>query len=539
MLSSRTSLPFLIAISAFLLIISIFACRQSSSQERPSVILITLDTLRADFVGAYDSQNASTPHMDFYAERGIVFENAYSPIPITVPAHATLFYSLPPHELGIYNNGQIFQPRQDLQSLPEIFQKNGYRTGAFISLGVLQAKFNLDIGFDVYADQPHPRRWYLTAAEVNERALLWLDRYKDQEFFLWLHYSDPHDPYAPPTLEPDVKIFLNGQPYAELCLQHREDLSLSFPLTKGENRILFEVEKPFPSPRDEYRISLNDFEIELPEASSWKLERGDMLSRGDKQILAFKQTAALVIHSPTAEAEMVIKAKGNINLFPSEHVEGYRKEVEYLDSQLGILTESLRNWGILDKSVIILCGDHGEGLGEYQTDRREAYFGHIHYLQQIYRKIPLIISAPSLLPSPQRHKQLVSLLDIAPTLLALQGWKSPSFFTGRDMLRIRDDENIPLLGETYSPESTHDRFSVLSYPWHLIFTPLTRTFELYNLEFDPKEKLNVYAEHNHEKQIVALSREIVNKADEILADKTEVKLDKESEEMLKSLGYIK
>jgi len=524
---------------ALILILNFPACHQPDQPKRSNVILITLDTLRADFVSAYDTRNASTPHMDFFAESGAVFENAYSPIPITAPAHAALFYSLPPHRLGFYNNGQIFQPEQELQSLPEIFKKNGYRTAAFISLGVLQAKFNLNSGFDHYSDVAHPNRWYLTAAEVNERALQWLQDDRSLDFFLWLHYSDPHDPYAPPSLPPDLKVLLNDQVHAEICLQRRENLVLNFPLEEGENRIRFEVMNPFPSPRDDYRISLNDFELLLSDKSSWKLTEGDMLSRGDKNILAFKQAASILIPSSSAQTELVIKAQGNINLFPSENVEGYRQEVEYLDSQLGILTEALQDWGILDNTVVILCGDHGEGLGEYQTERREVYFGHIHYLQQIYRKIPLIIRAPSHLPYPQRHPQPVSLVDIAPTLLALNGWKFPSFYSGRNMFQPRTDETYILFGETYSPEATHDRFSLQRYPWHLIFTPLTRTFELYNLELDPEEKSNVYTKHSQEKQVLALSREVVKRARAILAAKTEVKLDKESEEMLRSLGYIK
>ena len=82
-----------------------------------NVILITLDTQRADYISAYNSSKASTPHIDYFAENGILFRNCYSPIPITAPAHAVNFYSLPPHELKAYNNGQTFHSTRRVISL--------------------------------------------------------------------------------------------------------------------------------------------------------------------------------------------------------------------------------------------------------------------------------------------------------------------------------------------------------------------------------------------------------------------------------------
>lgn len=515
------------------------ACRRPPSRPVSKVILITLDTLRADHVGAYGAEAISTPNMDFYADNGIVFENAYSPIPITAPAHASLFYSLPPHSLPLYNNGQIFHPDKKLVSLAEIFQEKGYATAAFVSLGVLQAKFNLHSGFDVYSDAPHPQRWYLTAAEVNVRALAWLQENMHKEFFLWLHYSDPHDPYAPPSLAPDLHIFLNGRRHKEICVQRREELLLNFPLHNGENRILFQVKNPFPVPRNEYRVSLNDFEIDVPQGAIWKLQQGDMLDRDGKKILAFRETAEILVSSTRNGAQAVIKATGNLNLFPSEQTEGYRKEVEYLDDQLGELTRVLKSGGILDETAVILAGDHGEGLGEYPSGLGEAYYGHIHYLQQVFVKIPMIIYAPSLLPGRERRGEPVSLMDIAPTLLALQGWTSPSFYSGRNLLTEEELVQPPLFCETYTPEAALDRFSFLSPPWHLIFTPGKRAFELYDLSNDPQEKRNVYAAHSQDRHIQSLAREIVTRTREILSARTEVKLDKASEEMLRALGYIK
>ncbi|MBN2206887.1 MAG: sulfatase-like hydrolase/transferase, partial [Candidatus Aminicenantes bacterium] len=148
-------------------------CRKPASAPR-NFILMTLDTQRADFLSAYGAAEAQTPHLDALAAQGTLFENAYSLIPITGPSHASMFFSQPPHALKFYNNGQAFQKvrfERDKVSLAGLFQKRGFSTAAFISLGVLKAKFALNEGFDVYEDEFPKDRWYLTADEVNARVL--------------------------------------------------------------------------------------------------------------------------------------------------------------------------------------------------------------------------------------------------------------------------------------------------------------------------------------------------------------------------------
>ena len=110
--------------------LSLFLIQCSAEEEKKpkNVILITLDTYRADYVSAYNPEKSKTPNIDFFAQEGVLFENCYSLIPITAPAHASLFYSLPPHVLQVYNNGQIFQPEQKKSSLAELFQKKGFKT---------------------------------------------------------------------------------------------------------------------------------------------------------------------------------------------------------------------------------------------------------------------------------------------------------------------------------------------------------------------------------------------------------------------------
>ncbi|MGB6864160.1 MAG: sulfatase-like hydrolase/transferase, partial [Candidatus Aminicenantaceae bacterium] len=217
-MTKKTAMIFWLVVLFLSGVISTESCKLQKQDVPLNVILITLDTQRADYISAFNSAKASTPNIDSLAGKGIIFTNCYSPIPITVPAHGSLFYSLLPHDLTLYNNGQIFKNEKKLTSLAQIFKKRGYRTAGFVSLGVLSAKFRLADGYDTYIDRHPENRWYLHAEEVNDRVFPWLDKNRENRFFVWIHYSDPHDPYAPPSIPPDLRISFNGQFYTDLCL---------------------------------------------------------------------------------------------------------------------------------------------------------------------------------------------------------------------------------------------------------------------------------------------------------------------------------
>jgi arylsulfatase A-like enzyme len=513
-------------------------CSSAEKKIHKNVILITLDTQRADYVGFNDPRKASTPNIDFYARKGISCENCYSLIPITAPAHASIFYSLPPHLLHLYNNGQIFSPPQKASSIAEVFQRKGFKTAAFVSLGVLQARFQLHRGFDHYDDSLPPDRWYLDAQEVNHKALSWIEQNKDRNFFVWIHYSDPHDPYAPPFLPPDTRIDLNGKLHSLLCLQKYERLSLKFKLRRGANEIRFTLLNPFPGPEDRFRAALNDIEFFHPGSMRLSFQGIDFLQRDEKKSALIKKQGTIKIDNPEIEGELLITARGNLNLRSSEKAFFYGQEVEYMDEQIGILTAKLREWDILDDCLVVLVGDHGEGLGENITRYGDSYFGHIHYLYGIYMKVPLIFFDASRIKEGKRINEKTTILDVAPTMLGLMGWKKRSFYKGLDLLgKKRETES--LFEETYTPEAVYDRFGLIQDPWHLVLTPALQKFELYDLSSDPQEKKDVFSLHGTSEKLKSLVETLRRKASDILQNKRETALDEKSLEMLKSLGYIK
>jgi len=173
----------------------------------PNLLLVTLDTMRADRLGAYGHAAAQTPAFDALARDGTLFLQAFTSTPMTLPAHATLFTGLEPPEHGVRVNG-VHRLDGDVAVLAETLRRHGYRTAAFIAAFVLDDRFGLARGFDVYdddlgdarRDSPDPLAAHRSGARVTDAALAWLDdAIRAQPFFCWVHLYDTHYPYGAAT----------------------------------------------------------------------------------------------------------------------------------------------------------------------------------------------------------------------------------------------------------------------------------------------------------------------------------------------------
>lgn len=165
------------------------------SAVHPSILLVTLDTTRADAIGP-QAKGIETPAFDALAERGRRFRQAYATVPETLPSHSSMLTGLYPAGHGVHENAR-YLPR-DHPVLAERLREAGYRTAAFVSSFVLVRRFGLARGFDVYDDELPPGRVERTARETTDRALAYLDHRSPQPLLLWVHYFDPHAPYTPP-----------------------------------------------------------------------------------------------------------------------------------------------------------------------------------------------------------------------------------------------------------------------------------------------------------------------------------------------------
>src|SRR5436305_8297389 len=283
--------------------------RVRSSEHPLSVLLISIDTLRADRLGSYGYKSAETPAMDALAARGLRFDQAATVTPLTLPAHTSLLTGTFPTFHGVRDNGQ-FYVSDDQITLAEVLKANGYRTGGFIGAFVLDRRWGIAQGFDTYYDDFDLSKYELAAGidaaqrpgrDVVDHALGWLRQPSTDPFFAWVHLYDPHSPYE----------------------------------------------------------------------------------------------------APEAVAER----------FPRTLTGAYDAEVAEADIQVGRLIEGLRERGTLDRTLIVVVGDHGESLGEHQEQQ------HGFFIYDATTRIPLIMSGPGI-PARVVPEQ-VRITDVMPTILDL------------------------------------------------------------------------------------------------------------------------
>lgn len=162
---------------------------------RPSILLVTLDTTRADAIGP-EARGVETPAFDALAARGLCFRQAYATVPETLPSHSSLMTGLYPAGHGVRENARYLSRGHPV--LAERLHEAGYATAAFVSSFVLARRFGLARGFDVYDDELPPGQVERTARDTTDRALAHLARESRRPLLVWVHYFDPHAPYTPP-----------------------------------------------------------------------------------------------------------------------------------------------------------------------------------------------------------------------------------------------------------------------------------------------------------------------------------------------------
>jgi arylsulfatase A-like enzyme/predicted Zn-dependent protease len=349
-----------------------------------NVLVITLDTIRADRLGAYGNPHIRTEFVDGLADRGVLFENCIAPTPLTLPSHTSLFTGTYPVFHGVRDNGNYVVPAE-LTTMAELLSEAGYRTGAFVGAFVLSSRWGLDQGFETYTE---PKGGYdpslVSFSQIQRRAdgvvddaLAWLKEEPEKPWFAWVHLYDPHLTYDPPPA---------------FAREYSED--------------------------------------------------------------------------------------------------PYLGEVAYADADLGRLHGFLKSSGLDSNTIVIFAGDHGEGLGDH------GEHDHGLLLYQTTSRTPLIIFHPNAPSSGVRRDEVVSLVDILPTLAEAVGLPLPESVQGRSLWPLIGGEGAfderPVYAETYYPK--------LHFGWSPLTALQDRQFqliqssdpELYDLENDPRQEEDIF-----------------------------------------------
>ena len=495
---------------SLLLFLSAGGCTPERPVEPANVLLISLDTLRADHLGYHGYSRATSPFLDRFAENSALFEHAISTSSWTLPAHASLFLSQDSSVHGANNHDRSVG--SEATTLAEILQRMGFRTAGFYSGPLLAPKYGFSQGFEIYKghrelaapDPSGPPEAKRFAERVNHGALSWLEGLGDERFFLFLHYFDVHAPYA---------ARLPGMPgYCDLgAASGRDYAAIGGAQTRRFLDLHGVTEDLVPrelKPRHAIRA--------LEKAGYEHLVRGFMD--------AFKLQGEQVADD---ERQCLIGL--------------YDDGIRYLDHQLAQLFAELRRRGILDRTLVVLTSDHGETLFEHDHQR-----GHGKSLYQALLHVPLVISAPGMKRG-RRVPQWVSTLDVLPTILDYLSADPPPTLQGRSLRPLiegRASRSAPVVAELIGRSGqagsrVPDQWAIIQPPFKLIVSDDRE--QLFHLRDDPGETTDLAP---YELDKVAELRELLQRRRQVAEslrgdiEPPEVELTPAEQRELRALGYI-
>ena len=501
-----------------------------------NVLFISLDTVRYDHIDTGKGAKAYTPELRRFSQSSIVFENAFSTSSETLSSHLSVLTSRFPHELGVYGNEHKYDGRYRM--IQQVFEESGYSTAAIISLGTLASATGIRTGFQEFREDLFEEDiFYVPAARITQEAGRMIEELKNTRFFLFVHYSDPHTPYAPPNVEGHFEIALDGKLIADFNPYQGSILRKTLPLQKGSHVIDFKVKSDF-----------EDFQHFIVR----RLEMSEGCV-GDAQNLEFSKElyeGSFIMRDPKSKMKIRCEQNGDVEIFQiipilkkKAALKYYREEVEYLDSSLGLFLRSLEKSGLLKKTAVVIFGDHGEGHGE-----RERFFGHTRFLNRQFIQVPFIMHLPGM--EGKRFSSPVSLIGITPTILEYLGIRDKKFNPEESLLKeIKKGraKDRTIFSFAFAPSAKTNKLSIIKWPYQAIFY----------LEEDRLKKREVYnfALSQSYTQSDALQEEVIRKTANhyhkifqrhfkhfrrIFSPSASSKkiTDKEMLEKLKALGYV-
>ena len=357
-----------------MLLTLLLACAPEPRVE--GIVVVSLDTLRADRLGAYGSARGLTPNLDRFAAESVVFETAYAQANETLYSHASLFTSRYPSELDRLD--PMFQPPTDALTIASVFRMVGWQTAGFVAGGHLTSAFGLGAGFETYDDTA---AWG-SLRDTGAAALGWLGtRAKDRPFFLFVHGYDTHDRYIKPT----PFGYLNADPaYAGTTAELARE--------PGAISLVF-AGRASATPN-----LLGEHAVAHPRISALDLGARDPTT------------------VPLTDADIA-------------HVDGlYDGAVAWADASFGLLLAALEEQDLLDHVAVVVLSDHGEELGEHGA------FNHRYRLDDATLHVPLMVRLPGGWNGGHRVRGMVELVDVAPTLWELGGLKGPTAIRGQSLV---------------------------------------------------------------------------------------------------------
>jgi arylsulfatase A-like enzyme len=472
---------------------------------KPNVLWITIDSLRYDHLGCYGYERAHTPSIDAIAGQGVAFSKAIAQASCTR-------YSVPSMVSGTYPlsfSARIFDQEPDEAQRPvaQVLQEMGYRTWA-IEVPITTATRGFEKKENTGASTAMRTRSCLQA----------LQKLREENFFVWLYYWDPHAPYQPPghTLE-----LFESQPFQQMSDPKRE-----VPVQPSQKASRESLRKAFQERR---KKGLGEGELE----QLFRDKNGRL--RGALAVLGRINFYGDLV--PTEEDRQHL-----INL--------YDAEISFVDGEIEKVVTELQRLDLWDKTLVLITADHGEAFGEH-----DKYYHGLNLYDEVVR-VPLIIKPPRSSLRGRLIDSQVRNVDIMPTIMDYCGAPIPGDIHGISLRPFMEGKRLqdqPAYMETYFRERGSIEHLFLGYRTaghKLVYDLCAGSAELFDLKEDPEEKINLLAVPSGEgsdRSSEPLERRIreafldhlgIENLEQLGHRKLAEEMDKATEERLKALGYI-
>ncbi len=447
----------------------------------PNIIMVMIDTLRADCLGCYGNTSGNTPNIDEIAAQGVTIQRVISAAPWTQPSIASFFSSLYPGVHKVVNYAQAFNATfrgkakvvvfdDSFETLAESLQVRGYATAAFVANPFILSEYGFAQGFDHFdsrfANNTTPGR------VVNDAAVEWIQqRDVDKPFFAYLHYMDPHGPY-------DAEAqFLN-------------------PLLDGIEQM------PNKTTLTDKQFESLKYLLNLPKGYLADKERHDRLNHYREYWMA-----------------------------------RYQAGVRQADHHLGGLAAKLSELGLWEDAYIIITSDHGEALCEHDL------WEHGWSVHHTDAHIPMVLRWPTGLPSGVRVQKMLRSIDLMPTILDHLGLTGPAGMQGTTMAPFFENRPPSTTLDAFieSVKMGQEQKGIYVGNFKLMTTPATRWMGLYDIDVDPYEQHNLlgqYPQRVNELKSLLQQQLTINQSRAQGFIPATANLTKEQRDRLRSLGYI-
>lgn len=493
------------------------SCSKRSNGTQLNVLIVVVDTLRADRLGCYGGEGGHSPLLDARAGEFFLFEQAQASSPWTAPALLSLVTGLYPFVHGVRSYPTPERLGAGIQTLAERLSEAGYRTAAFTEGGYASPHFGLGRGFETFPRDEQDTRFEGInplggpRLEANvERCLRWLDERDARPFLLLLHTYEAHMPYRAPE---------------SLVRELRPDHDLA-----AERRAVQAV------------IEAWNARGELDLAAVHLLRRHYFLRPVLPGLLEAQRTDELLARAAALGSPLhmdeIPRSAQELALVQDL----YDAEVRYVDRQLEDLLLEFERRGLERDTIVLLVSDHGEGLGD------RGRLGHGEELHEELLRMLCMLRIPGPEWQPRRIADVVSSVDLLPTLLDLVGVDyDPDELQGRslvDTLRGLPAQRAAASQALSSMGGLDPRTSLRVDGWRLILNERAEETELYDLHVDPRELANVAAQHPQVVRALAAQLEELREESTRLRNQlrgsvpSQGHLDEQLLRELRSFGYV-